>query len=123
MSYRSCSSPDHRPVLRKSSYTHTMTSPAPSEDEKPQHSIKSFFSRVPAEKYHSDRKLKHEETKEIRELKRMRVKADEEVMKAAARERETKRKRVYRAMVRLAKGAGKEIEVYENDHKGVREFS
>ncbi|KAI5449041.1 hypothetical protein NCC49_005652 [Naganishia albida] len=96
-----------------------MTSPAPSEDEKPQRSIKSFFSRVPAEKYHSDRKLKHEETKEIRELKRMRAKADEEVMKAAARERETKRKRVYRAMVRLGKGAGVEIEVHENDHKGV----
>jgi pyruvate-formate lyase-activating enzyme len=58
--------------------------------------------QVSAEKYHADKKLKHEETKEIRELKRIRAKADEEVMKAVAREKETKRKRGYRAGVKLA---------------------
>lgn len=100
-----------------------MTSPAPSEDENPQTSIKSFFARVSADKFQSDRKLKHEEPKEIREPKGMRAKVDEEVMKAAAREKETKRKRVYRAMVKLAKEAGVDIEVHANDHKGVCEFS
>lgn len=104
-------------------HTHTMSPPALSEEEAPANSIKNFFSRVTADKYHADRKLKHEETKEIRELKRMRAKEDERVLKEAAREKETKRKRVYRAKVRLAEGAGVAIEVHDNHHKGVREFS
>lgn len=53
----------------------------------------------------------------------MRAKEDEKVLQAAAREKETKRERIYRAKVRLAEGAGIAIGVHDNDVKGIREFS